>query len=80
VLSESTTTISSAHATDANAPAMFVASFFVITVTESFGTRGSVARGRKGGKGGKARKAGERAERAVRVGERKAHSRFGETY
>src|SRR6516225_6846713 len=43
---------------------MFVASFFVITGTESFGTRGSVARGRKGGKGGKARKRGREGRKS----------------
>jgi hypothetical protein len=40
VLSESTTTISSAQETDSRAPASFVASFRVMTTTESFGTRG----------------------------------------
>ena len=40
VLSESTTTISSAQATDSSAAAMFAASFRVMTVTESFGTGG----------------------------------------
>src|SRR4051794_37069800 len=40
VLRESTTTISSAQATDASASAMSAASFLVMTVTESFGTAG----------------------------------------
>ena len=40
VLSASTTTISSAHETDASAASIFAASFLVITVTEIFGTNG----------------------------------------
>jgi hypothetical protein len=40
VLSESTTTISSAQATESSAPAMFADSLRVMTVTESFGTGG----------------------------------------
>ena len=44
VLSESTTTISSAQATDASAASRFAASFRVMTVTVSFGTDGSVLR------------------------------------
>ena len=39
VLCESTTRISSAHATDAIAPAMSASSSFVMMVTDSFGTR-----------------------------------------
>src|SRR5436190_16121410 len=38
VLCESTTRISSAHATDAIAPAMSASSSFVMMVTDSFGT------------------------------------------
>ena len=57
VLSESTTTISSAHATDSIASSMWAASFFVMIVTESFGTRG-VYQGGKGGNGGRGRRAG----------------------
>src|SRR5256885_2470188 len=40
LLSESTTTISSAQATDFSASPMSVASFLVMTVTDSFGTEG----------------------------------------
>jgi len=39
VLAESTTMTSSAHGTDSRAAPRFAASFFVMTVTESFGTR-----------------------------------------
>src|SRR6185436_4805416 len=42
VLHESTTMSSSAHATDASASPTSAASFLVMTVTESFGTRGKV--------------------------------------
>jgi hypothetical protein len=40
VLSASTMTISSANATEASAAARLCASFFVMTVTEIFGTPG----------------------------------------
>jgi hypothetical protein len=40
VLRESTTIRSSAHATDRSASPTSPASFLVMTVTESFGTRG----------------------------------------
>ncbi len=40
VLSESTTITSSAQATDARAAPMSAASFFVMMVTDSFGTPG----------------------------------------
>ena len=40
VLSASTTTISSAQATEASAASMLAASFLVMTVTETFGTSG----------------------------------------
>jgi hypothetical protein len=42
LLPESTTMRSSAHETDWSAAAMSPASFFVMTVTESFGTGGSL--------------------------------------
>src|SRR5262245_20076403 len=45
VLDESTTMSSSAHATDASASPTSAASFLVMTVTESFGTRRSVTDG-----------------------------------
>jgi hypothetical protein len=45
LLAESTTRISSAQATDRNASAMSAASFRVMTVTESFGTRGVYQKG-----------------------------------
>src|SRR5713101_6023061 len=45
VLSESTTTISSAQATDASAWPISAASFLVMTVTESFGTQRSLLAG-----------------------------------
>src|SRR5262245_65878980 len=48
VLSESTTTISSAQATDSRAAAICAASFFAMTVTESFGTVPSVTWGALG--------------------------------
>ena|SRR5690242_20262622 len=47
VLFESTTTISSAQATDASAPSMSAASFLVMMVTESFGNRRECNRARK---------------------------------
>src|SRR5262245_6079010 len=51
VLSESTTMISSAQRTEASAAWMCADSFLVMTVTESFGTAGSVLEGRKGQEG-----------------------------
>src|SRR3954464_8511238 len=51
VLCESTTTISSAQATDAKASAMSAASFLVMTVTETGGTRAEVYSGSLRGDG-----------------------------
>src|SRR5262245_50391827 len=47
--------ISSAQRTEASAAWMCADSFLVMTVTESFGTAGSVLEGRKGRKAGKGR-------------------------
>jgi hypothetical protein len=52
VLCESTTTISSAHDTDASAAPMSAASFLVMTVTESFGTARSVTEAVREGRWG----------------------------
>ncbi len=63
VLCESTTTISSAQATDASASPISAASFLVMTVTESFGTAGSVLEGgtgQVGQEGSEGRRAGGR--------------------
>ena len=49
VLPESTTMRSSAHDTESSAAAMSPASFFVMMVTESFGTGGSVIEARESG-------------------------------
>ena len=66
---ESTTTISSAHATDASAAPMSAASFLVMTVTESFGTRAECTCGRVGQVG--------REVRAGRAGLRDGGTRSG---
>jgi len=66
LLSESTTTSSSAQATDVSAAAMSAASFLVMTVTDSFGTGGVYLRAGGGWKGRGQRAEGRgRSRRAV---------------